>query len=45
MGAACPSSAFPSCVGTRKVPHQLPRACQEFVCQRPLPFSLSKLAC
>lgn len=31
MGAACPSSAFPSPLGTGKVPYQLPRACQEFL--------------
>lgn len=33
------------CGDTMKVSHHLPRACQEFVCQGPLPFNLSKLAC
>lgn len=33
QGAVRPGSAFPSPVGIRKLPHQLPRACQELLCQ------------
>lgn len=31
MGAVCPSSAFPSPLGTEKAPYQLPGACQKLL--------------